>query len=246
MQEGATPVTHAAAATHAQPVNAQGRPICGARTRSGRRGLPTCQNTALGQPAGTTGMRRCRMHGGFAKVGLMSPSATAGGRYSRHLPKALRGAFDLASADPSVLSLRADVALVTARIELALQGLDGGAAIVRTLDRWAAFEAALKSGQPTAIVGAADGMRGAVAALGDQRFILRDIERLQLLKAKLSLVESRRQIAAATMLDAASAWALVSSISELVRTHVSDPVSRRAIAEGLARLTRRGALPRPE
>jgi hypothetical protein len=159
------------------------------------------------------------------------------------LPAKLRAVYEEATRDPGILSLRADVALLTSVIEQKLEGMDGGASIGLTIAAWSQLEAAVRSRETAAIVQATDAMRRAVSGLGEQQVIMRDVFKTMALKGKLSVAESKRQVAAATMLDAASAWALVSALGELVKTHVADPVARRAISEGLVRITHRGALP---
>jgi len=211
--------------------NEKGQRICGAKARASRSGAPVCQNVALG-PAG-----RCRMHGGFPNV-----AKTMTGKYGRHLPKVLRKAYAGALADPAVLSLKDDVALSTARIEGALAGLELGPTLEGLAEQWAAFQAAAASRDPIKVQAAGQAMSDAIARAGEARAKFREVERLQLHKARLAREEFRRQIAAATMIEAAAAWALVSTILELVKAHVPDPNARRAIADGLVRLTGAAAL----
>jgi len=214
-----------------RPVNDKGQRICGVKARQSPTGV--CRSTALG-PSG-----RCRMHNGFA-------AARGGGRYSRHLPKALRAAYDGAMADPAVLSLKDDVALSTARIETTLEGLEVGPTLDALKGTWAAFQAAAASRDPARVQLAAQAHADALEQAGAVREVFREVERLQTHKARLAREEFRRQMAAATMIEAAAAWSLVSTILELVHAHVPDLTARRAIADGLVRLTGAASLRRPD
>lgn len=204
-------------------LNPRGQAICGAKARASRSGAALCQNIALG-PNG-----RCRMHGGFRR--------STEGRYSRNLPRALRKAYQGALADPAVLSMKDDVALSTARIESALVGLSLGPTLEDLAAAWAAFQAAASTRDPIRVQQAAQALGDAIRAAQDAREKFREVERLQLHKARLVREEFRRQMAASSMIEAAAAWSLVTAILELVKAHVPDPVARRAIADGLVRVT---------
>ena len=93
-----------------------GRVICGAKNRSGR----PCGN----DPA--PGRTRCRLHGGKTPVG---PAANAwkDGRHSKYVRGDLLAAYERALADPNILSMEGELALVDARIAELLTALgDGG------------------------------------------------------------------------------------------------------------------------
>jgi len=119
------------------PCNAAGKRICGAMSAGGR----TCQSTIL-FPNG-----RCKMHGGPSVRGAAHPNFKHG-RYSKAMPKGLKDAYNRAEADPDLLSLRADVALLQALAENALAAMAGefppweeGAELIRQLGP-------LKTGEP--------------------------------------------------------------------------------------------------
>ena len=78
--------------------------LCGAKTRSGS----ACQNRPM--PNG-----RCRMHGGKSLGGIASPNFKHGG-YSKFLPVRLGDNYQEAMADPELLALRDDIALLDARV----------------------------------------------------------------------------------------------------------------------------------
>jgi hypothetical protein len=74
--------------------------ICGAKTKSGK-------------PCRAMPMRngKCRLHGGKTPGGLASPHFKTG-RYSKYIPAQLASKYQEALADPDVLSLNEDVALL--------------------------------------------------------------------------------------------------------------------------------------
>src|SRR5262245_19691930 len=87
---------------------------CGAKTRAGG----PCQRAAM--PNG-----RCSKHGGKSLVGPAAPGFRHG-RYSKLLPVQLAARFDEAKADPELLGLRDEIALVDARIADVLERMERG------------------------------------------------------------------------------------------------------------------------
>jgi hypothetical protein len=91
------------------------RSQCGAKTRSGE----PCKRPPV------AGRTRCRQHGGASLAGVCSPRFKHGrrSRYLKHLTGSLAAGYRAALADPRLLELTEDVALVTARIgELLAKG----------------------------------------------------------------------------------------------------------------------------
>src|SRR5579863_9488305 len=62
----------------------------------------------------------CRNHGALSPRGVASPAFKTG-RYSRSLPARLVGRYQEAVADPELLSLRDDLALIDSRTSALLQ-----------------------------------------------------------------------------------------------------------------------------
>ena len=79
---------------------------CGARRRDGGR----CRQPRM-LPSG-----RCRMHRGRSPRGVLSP-LTRTGRYSRDLPTRVLTRYGSALADPELLSVRDDIALLQGSIQ---------------------------------------------------------------------------------------------------------------------------------
>lgn len=95
---------------------------CGAKTRSGA----PCRGAAMANG-------RCRLHGGATPAGIASANFRHG-RYSKDLPARLAARFTEAQADPELLSLRAEIALIDARTNELLAGI--GSDSVRAAQVW--------------------------------------------------------------------------------------------------------------
>ncbi len=94
--------------------DANGQVICGAKTRGGT----PCQRAPM--PNG-----RCYQHGGKSLAGPASPSFKHG-RYSKYLPKNLLPRYEESLADPDLLALNDEIAVVSARGMQLLERLKTG------------------------------------------------------------------------------------------------------------------------
>ena len=84
---------------------------------SKRSGLP-CDRDAM--PNGV-----CYTHGGNSRAGIASGTFKTG-KYSKYLPARLVGKYEEAAADPELLALRDDVALLDTRIVTVVSALNTG------------------------------------------------------------------------------------------------------------------------
>jgi hypothetical protein len=73
------------------------------------------------------GKKRCKRHGGAAPVGVQNGRWVTG-RYSKYLPPRLQERYQFALSDPTMLSVRDDIALLDARLEDLLRRADTGEA----------------------------------------------------------------------------------------------------------------------
>jgi hypothetical protein len=104
------------------------------------------------------------MHRGKAAIGPAAPAYRTG-RYSKLLPRNLRGSYEQACQDQELLSVRGEVALVQARLDHLVARLHSGEAgsLWRTLkEEWAKLEAARRMPDGSAKESA---MRSAICAL---------------------------------------------------------------------------------
>lgn len=101
----------------------EGRPICGAKTRSGE---PCRRSPMRGTGYSTPYTRpRCRTHGGKSLRGVASPSWKHG-QMSYAVPRGLADRYQLALNDPDYLSLKSEIALTVARLQELLDRVDTG------------------------------------------------------------------------------------------------------------------------
>lgn len=99
-------------------LNAKGKAICGAKKKNGK----PCTATLINPDNG-----RCRMHGANSRAGIAHHNFIDG-RTSRRLPARMVAAYEAAQADPNLLELRNDIALVDARLSDVLSRVDSGEA----------------------------------------------------------------------------------------------------------------------
>lgn len=92
-----------------------GKAICGAKNKR----LMPCMKSPV------QGRNRCRLHGGTSPRGIAHPRFKSGG-FSRDVPSRLAQRYENAVADPKLLELRADIAVVEARIGDLLSRVDSG------------------------------------------------------------------------------------------------------------------------
>ncbi len=93
-------------------------PVCGAKTRSGK----PCQSLPV-----LGGNGRCRMHNGKAARGIANPAFKTG-KYSKYMPERLLERYHDAVADPALLELDHEIALVDSRLADLLTRVDSGEA----------------------------------------------------------------------------------------------------------------------
>ena len=184
----------------------------------------------------------CRTHGGTTPVGIASPSYKTG-RYSKHLPARLRESYETAAADPELLQMNHDIALLDTRLSELMAALDtsGVGQVWRTLgETWADLQRA-RASQDSA------GLAVALHAIGELIDSgLADTDRWQelanLLERRRKLVETemKRQQALQQMVTATEAMTLIAAVAESVRRHVTDRATLQAIQTDITRFTHYG------
>lgn len=205
---------------------------CGAKTRSGE----PCKTAPV------TGRARCRMHGGAQPVGIASAN-TVHGRYSKHLPTRMTAAYHDALADPDLIVLRGESAVLEARLADLLSRVDTGEAGELWLKMSAAataFTAASRAGQSAEALQAARDMAD-LAGKGKSDWmswsdVLRTVEALRRVKES----ERRRIESAHNVLTADRAMLLVAALTDAVRRHVSDRKTLDLIGREIGRLVDSG------
>lgn len=190
---------------------------------------------------------RCMMHGGKSLVGIGSQTLTAGGRYSKHLPTRLAGAYRDAEHDPNLLSLREEVKLLDSRLADVLASVSNQ----ESGELWARLKAAKK--QYTSARGK-DAEEKKSGALSDMFWLIEEgwqesqnwAEVRSLIQERRTLVDSERGRLKdmQQMISAERASILLGAVTDVIRRNVRDPRTLAAIAAELGRIVSAG--PREE
>lgn len=213
--------------------HANDKTLCGAHNKSG--GL--CQNMPV------TGSVRCRMHGGKSPRGVASPNFKHGSR-SKYLPKNILSKYEELVADPELMNLRADVAIITSLLNDRLEKLDTGEAAKL-------WEKARKANDDIRKA-LNDEKYGAVvqSSLELDRIIGESITIHELLSEVQSLIDQRRRLVeseqkrlttAQQMITSEQAMGFVAALIDSVRRHVTDNAALQEISLDISRLTMIGA-----
>jgi hypothetical protein len=203
-------------------------PACGARRRDGGR----CRQPGM-SPSG-----RCRLHGGKSPRGLASP-LTKTGRYSRDLPTRVAARYESALADPELLSVRDDIALLQGSIQEVMSE-------IREAESRPDFDAILGSVEEiagnwrtwewTQMDAAMEKLRSLIAGRVSQRQAMREIR--ELIKEKASLVSQENKILAdrEQMITVEQFLMAMRAMGAAVRRLVDDPKVLRSIDVEFRRL----------
>jgi hypothetical protein len=195
---------------------------CNAKTRTGEQ----CKGRAV------TGSSKCRMHGGASLVGIAHPNFKTG-RYSKHLPTRLAARYGEALADPQLLELRDEIALVGTRQSELLSHLDSGMA----LQRWKDAQAAYSEAREAITRRDSAGLQIALLALGEaldagagDYAVWQEITEMTEARRKLVESEHKRLVAMQQMITSEQAMTLLAVITDTIKRHVHDPAALAAIS----------------
>lgn len=207
-------------------------PVCGAKTRSGK----PCQSLPV-----LGGNGRCRMHNGHAAKGVANPAFKTG-KYSKYMPARLLDRYHDAVADPALLELDHEIALVDARVADLLTRVDTGDA-AKNWKQAREINDTIQEALLNENYGAV-----AVACTMLDRLIqpaLNDYEAWNQLSALLDqrrkLVESQRKrmIEQQQFVTVEQALLLVTAMVDSVKRNVKDRDALQAISMDVAKLTNR-------
>lgn len=215
------------------PKNAKGVRICGAKLR-GKRAGETCESSIVMENG------RCWLHGGRAPKGAAS-SQYKDGRYSKYMPKRLLDAAIAAADDPDLLSLRAEIGLVYARLADVLTRVDTG----ESGKMWEAVKSAVlsyrqKRGTRDEMI-ALSVLEDAIDAGKSDTEAWREIADLIEQRRKLVESEQKRLVAMNQFITAERAMLLVGALVGIIKTHVSDPKVLSAISTDVGKLLNSGS-----
>lgn len=198
---------------------------CGAQAKTS--GKP-CQMSAMENG-------RCRMHGGNARRGIDAPGFKTG-RYSKYLPTRLLAKYEEALADPKLLEMRDELALIDTRLREVLEKLDSG----ESGQVWRQLVEARND--------LIDGKIGALSTIiiliarGAEEWARWD-ELFKVLDRRSRLAESerRRLVEQQQMMSNEQALVLLGSVVETIRRHVKDRDALVGISADLSRIMAPGA-----
>lgn len=200
---------------------------CGAKTRTGA----PCKAAAM--PNG-----RCRLHGGKSPGGIASATFKTG-LYSRYLPTRLKGAYEEGLANPKLLELKEQVALVDARIVEQLQRLNTGEHDAA----WKLLKETFTVLKTSYLNGDADKVPGAIRAMEQ---IISDGEKdveawagiYESVDLRRRLAESERKalVQSEQMMAVSEVMLMVGAILAGVKEHVKDRQALAAINGHVAKI----------
>lgn len=197
---------------------------CGAKTRSGG----TCKTAPV------EGRTRCRMHGGKTPRGHDLPQTTHG-LYSKSLPTRLAARYDAALADPDLLGMRRETALMASLLDDALARLDAGetgALWLKLQDDWDKMLGLAGAAKATALNDIGRQIqRGASDAAA-----AREIRGVILDKARVAESERKRLVEAHQVITVERLMALVGALSSAIMEEVPDRERRARILGRFERL----------
>lgn len=185
------------------------------------------------------GKEVCAIHGGKSLAGPLSPTYVHG-RRSKYMPKDLLVKYQEAVADPDILNLTHEIALVDARSMELLAKVNSGEASTALWDKLQKAANELVGAQQ-----AGDAVKLAMALNDILDLIKRGsadaarwVELYNLLERRRRLVDSerKRRVDMQNSVNADGVMLLVTAIADLVNQHVPDPKARSAISTGLTNL----------
>ncbi len=202
---------------------------CTAKNRAGNQ----CQRHA------TASSTKCNLHGGKSLAGIASPLFKHG-RYSKYLPERLAGRYREALADPKLLELRDEVALMGTRLGELVARVDAG----ESAARWKALQtahsditAAIRTSDKALLRAGLSALDTAVEAGLDDYATWKEIAELTEQRRKLVESEQKRLVTSQQMITSEQAMILLAVLTDIVRKHVSDKIALAAISTELKQLT---------
>lgn len=154
-------------------------------------------------------------------------------RYTKTLPKDLRKKYEQAAADPELLSLRADIALIQTRINLITQRIEtgeSGEAWANLQKAFINFDMAMISKDMDGLNAAVETMKGIISEGTSQETAWDEVIDLIQRKKEIAGAEWKRLLSMQQMISSEMAYALVEQIMDVVLRHVTEPGPRKLIA----------------
>jgi len=208
------------------------KPRCG---RPNKRGEPCRKYPIRGRTA-------CRNHGGATLVGAAHPSFKTG-RYSKHFPARIAERFEQALVDPTLLSLREDIAAQTLRIEDLFDTAYAAGIVagdvpkrLRTLEK--RYKAAERRNDAKAKEAALNDLWVLVGDVIDDRSAWSDIQSAMMIKKQLIEAENKALVDQQQMVTAQQLNVMMGAVSHVIMqatAHITDPDERRTVVQAISR-----------
>lgn len=188
--------------------------LCGAKTKAG---------TPCRRPV-SRGRTRCHKHGGKTPRGMALPQ-TIHGRYSKDLPTRLGERFLASQQDPDLLNLKAEIALLDARLGDLLRRVDSGESgeTWRKLkEAYRDLELASRTGDEVAHMLALESMGELIKKGAADAEAWREVQGLVEQRRKLVETERKRLVEMEQLITTDQAMVLVTRLTSAVKRHVHD------------------------
>lgn len=183
----------------------------------------------------------CRFHGGLTPKGDASPHFKTG-KYSAVLPARLQERYHQAANDPELLSCKAELAVLDARLADVMKRVDAGEAgelWPKARTKFKAFREALAANDPAAIKQTLKDLDAALSHGYSDWIAWRELINLIKDREKLAASERKRILETKQYVTLEQHQVMISAVYAAVAQEVPDPAVRRAIGINLARLLNR-------
>ena len=185
-----------------------------------------------------SGREVCYFHGGNTPNGFDLPQ-TKHGRYSKHLPTRLAGKYLEAQADPNLLNLRSEIALVDARTAELIQQVDTGESgriwhAVR--DTYKELNLAIQTNDSSWMLKCLTTLDSLISAGTRDYAVWREISANIEQRRKLVESERKRLVEMQQMITSERAMLLIAAVVDIVRENVDDTKVLRAISADVGKL----------
>lgn len=185
------------------------------------------------------------MHGGKTPVGFALPQTTHG-RYSKVLPKGLVAAYETATSDPNLLSVREEAALFRSRILQLVERLPTGEALARwqnVRETWAELKKARAEKDAATLADTFARMDALLCAQSGDYMAWKDIADAAATYQRLVADERKRLEQMQAMVRAEDAALFASALLSTVTRHITDRTVLQKIQDDMLAIMRQN---RPE
>lgn len=181
---------------------------------------------------------RCRLHGGLSLGGIASPTFKTG-KYSRVLPARLTGRYEEAVADPALLELKSEIALMDARLADLLSRVDtgeSGALWGQLIEARGDLLLARRANDPIKQAEALNLILELISRGHADYRAWAEVGSVLEQRRKLTESETRRLKDAQQTLTVEKAMLLIGAIGGIIKAHVQDRAQLAAISRDISAL----------